>query len=84
MKDNLLKFGSKLRQSLRSNAGRLAAVTTAMTVAPFAFAGGGGTPGAAISGQLAGGAADMGLIFAAVAILIGLLLLWAYTKRAAK
>lgn len=83
MKDHLLKFRSKLRKATRSNAGRVAAATTAL-VSPFAAFAGGSTPGAAIAGELSGGAADMGVIFAAVAVLIGLLLLWAYTKRAAK
>lgn len=84
MRQHLLKFGSKIRSATRSNAGRFAAATTAM-VAPFAaFAGGGSTPGAVIAGELAGGGADMGLIFAACAVLIGLLLLWAYSKRAAR
>lgn len=83
MHKQLLKFGSKIRNATRSNAGRLAAATTAM-VAPFAAFAGGSTPGAAIAGELAGGGADMGLIFGACAILIGLLLLWAYSKRAAR
>lgn len=50
-----------------------------------AFASGGsGSPGSAIAGELAGGKAEIGLVVAACAVLIGLILLWAYTRRAAK
>lgn len=69
--------------AFKSGYGKIAAGSTAMVASGMALAGG-STPGSAIAGELSGGAADMGLIFAAVAILIGLLLLWAYTKRAAK
>lgn len=40
------------------------------------------TPGAAIAGELAGGDSDLMLIIGAVAVLLGILILWAYTKRA--
>jgi hypothetical protein len=42
------------------------------------------SPGQAIASELSGGKADMGQVFAAVAILIGILLVWAYVKRSAK
>lgn len=42
------------------------------------------TPGAAIAGEMSGGKADMGLVIAACAVLLGVLLVWAYTRRSAK
>lgn len=49
------------------------------------FAGGGGTsPGAAIAAGLTDGPSEMGLVFAGVAVLIGLLLVWSYIRRSAK
>lgn len=39
------------------------------------------TPGAAIAGELSGGSAQMMLIIGAVAVLLGILILWAYVKR---
>ena len=42
------------------------------------------TPGGAIAADLSGGEADMGLVFAAVAVLIGVLLVWSYVRRSAR
>lgn len=42
------------------------------------------SPGSAIAAELAGGKTDMGLVFAAVAVLIGILLVWSYVRRSAK
>lgn len=49
-----------------------------------ALASGSGSPGSAIAGELSGGKAEIGLVVAACAVLIGLILLWSYTRRAAK
>lgn len=75
---------SNARNSFKSGYAKIAGAGTAMVVSSAALAGGGSTPGAAIAGELAGGGADMGLVFAAIAVLLGLLLLWSLTKRAAK
>lgn len=51
--------------------------SVAALLSPLAFA----TPGAAIAGELAGGSSQMMLIISAVAVLLGILILWAYVKR---
>lgn len=40
------------------------------------------SPGAAIAGELAGGKNDQMLIIGSVAIMLGVLIVWAYVKRA--
>lgn len=40
------------------------------------------SPGAAIAGELAGGKTEVMLVIAAAAVIIGVLVLWAYVKRA--
>lgn len=65
---------------------KTAVATTIATVfalvASSAFAS--STPGSAIAAGLADGESEMGLVFAAVAVLIGLLLVWSYIKRSAR
>jgi len=50
----------------------------------MALASGSSSPGAAIAGEVAGGKADMGLVIGAIAVLLAIIVVWAYTKRAAK
>lgn len=40
------------------------------------------SPGAAIAGELSGGKSEVMLVVSAVAIIVGLLVLWTYIKRA--
>lgn len=40
------------------------------------------SPGAAIAGELAGGKADQMLIIGSVAVMLGVLVVWGYVKRA--
>ena len=70
----------------RKTASKAPADGTALTLAGWSAMGpGGGTsPGAAIAGGLDNGPTEMGLVFVAVAVLIGLLLVWTYIKRSAK
>lgn len=83
MNKNLLKYGGKLRNAIANTGAKIGTGLTALAVSGQVLAGGGSSPGAAIAGELSGGEADMILIFSAVAVFIGLLLVWAYTKRAA-
>lgn len=76
------KFNLTVPARLRSFASKAVAGTAALVAAPFAMAG--TTPGGAIAAELSGGEADMGLVFAAVAVLIGVLLVWSYVRRSAK
>lgn len=41
------------------------------------------SPGAIMAGELSGGKADVGLIIAAVAVILGFILVWTLVKRAA-
>ncbi|HFF6218581.1 TPA: hypothetical protein ACGCHS_004185 [Stenotrophomonas maltophilia] len=79
------KFASNVLDFTRSTAGKVTTGATAMIASGAAFASGGtGSPGAAIAGELSGGKAELGVVIAACAVLIGLILLWAYTRKAAK
>ncbi|MBD8634471.1 hypothetical protein [Stenotrophomonas sp. CFBP 13725] len=67
-----------------STAAKVGTGLSAVMASGAAFASGSGSPGSAIAGELAGGKAEIGLVVAACAVLIGLILLWSYTRRAAK
>jgi hypothetical protein len=80
-----MKKFNALRACAHTTVGKIAAGSAAIMASGAALASGGGaSPGAAIAGELSGGKADMALIIGAVAVFIGFLLVWAYTKRAAK
>lgn len=79
-----MKHMNALRRFTSSTIAKVLAGSAAVMASGAALASGGGSPGSAIVGELAGGKADMTLIFGAIAIFIGLLVVWAYTKRAAK
>lgn len=64
------------------NAGqKAAAVGTGLLASGAAFAQS-TSPGSAIAGELSGGKSDVMLVIAAAAVIIGVLVLWSYVKRA--
>lgn len=63
------------------NLTKAAAVGAGMVAAPLAMAQA-TTPGAAIAGELSSGKSDVMLVVAAAAVIIGVLVLWSYVKRA--
>lgn len=81
MKSNIVKFANRAVEGVRNTFTKVAAGATALVASGAALAQG---QGAAIAGELAGGKSEMGLVFAAVAVLIGALLVWAYIKRSAR
>lgn len=78
------KFNAVARWASSTSAKIGTGVATVMASGAAMASGGSGSPGAAIAGELAGGKAEIALVVAACSVLIGLLLLWAYTRRAAK
>ncbi len=78
-----MKSINALRNVARTTSAKIGTGIAAVMASGAALASS-GSPGAAVAGELSAGKAEMGLIFAAVAVLIGLLVVWAYTKRAAK
>lgn len=82
---NTRTTGRSIGRFLKSVPAKVSAGVSTLGVSMVALAGGGGgSPGAAISGALEGGDADMNLVFGAIAALLGLLLLWSLLRRAAK
>lgn len=81
MKSNIVRFTHRASAGFRDIGTKVAAGATALLASGAALA---QDQGAAIAGELAGGKAEMGLVFAAVAVLIGALLVWAYIKRSAR
>lgn len=78
MRNNIVK----LKNAATSMAGKVTAGATALVASGAALASGGSSPGAAISGELAGGKQDVMLIIGAVAVILGALIVWGYVKRA--
>lgn len=78
---NIINTSRRFGASIATKVGTAA---TGLMASGMALASGSGSPGAAIAGEVAGGKGDMGLVIAACAILVGILVVWAYTKRAAK
>ena len=60
--------------------GKVAAGASALMASGAAFAS--GSPGAAIADELQGGKADVMLVVAAAAIILGAIILWGYVKKA--
>ncbi|ALA86617.1 membrane protein [Stenotrophomonas maltophilia] len=80
-----MKFMNAARRFGASTVAKIGAGTTALVASGAALASGGASsPGAAIAGEMAGGKADIGVVIGACAVLIGLILVWAYTRKAAK
>lgn len=71
----------KLLARFGSVAPKVGAGAGALMAAPFAMAQS-TSPGAAIAAELSGGKSDVMLVIAAAAVIIGVLVLWAYVKRA--
>ena len=79
-----MKFMNAARRFGSSAVAKIGAGTTALVASGAALASGSSSPGAAIAGEMAGGKADIGIVIGACAVLIGLILVWAYTRKAAK
>ncbi|MBH1447460.1 hypothetical protein I5U30_05100 [Stenotrophomonas maltophilia] len=77
LKNNLRRIGASVPAKVSAGVATLMASGAAL-------ASGGSSPGAAIATAISGGDADMKLIIGACAVLLGILVVWAYTKRAAK
>ena len=72
---------SKVFQMVRSTGAKIGAGAGAMLATGAAMAQA-TTPGAAIASELSTGKSDVMLVVAAAAIIIGVLVLWSYVKRA--
>lgn len=79
-----MKLMNNARRFCASTVAKIGAGTTALVASGAALASGSTSPGAAIAAEVSKGNADMALIIGAIAILLGILVVWAYTKRAAK
>lgn len=75
-----MKFNSKLRAFARSIPAKVSAGTASFVASAAALAQD-SSPGAAIAGELSGGKADVMLVIAAAAVILGALILWGYVKR---
>lgn len=83
MKRSLAVIASNFGRSVQAKA---AGVGTGLAlVGGSAMAGGGGTsPGSAIASALSDAPSELGLVFAAVAVALGLILVFSLVKRAAR
>lgn len=77
----LQKLFRDARAHTTSTTAKLGAGLTAMSASALALAAGSG-PGDAIAGELATGRAQQMVVIGAVAVLLGVLIVWAYIKRA--
>lgn len=75
------KFLRNAPKAVKSAYGKVAAGGSALLASGLALATP-TTPGAAIAAELSGGQADLMLVIGGAAVLIGILILWAYVKRA--
>lgn len=82
VRNQLKKYGSQLAQVSKGVVARVGTGAAALGASAMALAGGATSPGAAVAGEISGGDADLMLIISACAVLVGILILWAYTKRA--
>lgn len=76
LKNNLRRFGASFPAKVS------AGVATLMASGAALASGGSGSPGAAIAGELSGGKADVMLVVAAAAVILGAIILWGYVKKA--
>ena len=81
MNSNFRTLARNLRNSATGIAGKVAAGTTALVASGAAMAQA-TSPGGAIASELSGGKSEVMLVIAAAAVIIGVLVLWAYVKRA--
>lgn len=77
-----MKFMNQVRRFGSSAAGKFGAGASALVASGAAFASGSGSPGSAIAGELASGKSEVNLVIAAVAVILGVIILWGYIKRA--
>lgn len=82
MLDNLRSFGARAVDFGKSTAAKVGTGLSVVAASGMAAAQSGSSPGAAIAGELAGGKADVMLVVAAAAIILGALIVWGYVKRA--
>ena len=73
-----------LRRIGASTSAKLSAGFATLMASGAALASGASSPGAAIATEVGGGKGDMNLVIAAIAILLGVLVVWAYVRRAAR
>ncbi|MBH1388185.1 MULTISPECIES: hypothetical protein [Stenotrophomonas] len=76
LKNNLRRFGASVPAKFS------AGIATLMASGAALASGGSGSPGAAIAGELSGGKADVMLVVAAAAVILGAIILWGYVKKA--
>jgi len=76
LKNNLRRSGASVPAKVS------AGVATLMASGAALASGGSGSPGAAIAGELSGGKADVMLVVAAAAVILGAIILWGYVKKA--
>ncbi len=81
MRHNLRSLGNRVATVTKSTAAKVGTGLASFGAAGLAAAQS-TSPGAAIAGELASGKADQMLIIGAVAIMLGVLIVWAYVKRA--
>ena len=81
MLSNLRHFGNRVVTAAKSTAAKVGTGLATMGAAGLAAAQA-TSPGGAIAAELAGGKADVLLIIAAVAVILGALIVWGYVKRA--
>lgn len=77
-----MKFMNQVRRFGSSVAGKFSAGASTLMASGAAFASGSGSPGSAIAGELASGKSEVNLVIAAVAVILGVIILWGYIKRA--
>lgn len=77
-------FGSKVVAFGRSMKAKAVAGTSMALVGGSALASGGTSPGSAIANALSDAPTELGLVFAAVAVALGLILVFSLVKRAAR
>lgn len=75
------KFLRNAPKAVKSAYGKVAGVGAGVLASGLALATP-TTPGGAIAAELSSGESDLMLVIAAAAVLIGILLLWSYVKRA--
>lgn len=70
------------RRFAATTGAKVSAGATALMASGAALASGGGSPGSAIAGELSSGKSEVNLVIAAVAVILGVIILWGYIKRA--
>jgi len=82
-KNNVVQFAARARDTVKGWGAKVGTGAAALMASGAALASGGGTsPGSAIAAELSTGKNDVLLVVGAVAIILGVLVLWRYIKRA--